>query len=191
MARQQHLSQRNRQPDGHEQGSEYLGAKFDHSSKKDVYFSKILLPSSAPRWMQDRAALWNSVEKHEVRADAQLGREVLLTLPRGRDVHWGCIAVEDFAKIHFVANGMVCDRAVHMPLASDQKAQPHAHLLLSLRRVTPSEWAEKKEREWNRKQMLVNIRKAWADYLNWLLKPWTKRAGVFDQRLHFRAPQPR
>ena len=43
---------------------------------------RILAPETAPAWVQDRAALWNAVEAAETRRNAQLARELVLTLPR-------------------------------------------------------------------------------------------------------------
>ena len=47
-----------------------------------VLFSGIFAPKDAPAWANDRAALWNSVEREKRNEkDAQLAREITLGLP--------------------------------------------------------------------------------------------------------------
>ena len=62
---------------------------FDYSRKERVEYSAVLAPDGAPAWVYDREKLWNAVEAREDRAkrphEAQLAREVLVTLPRELD----------------------------------------------------------------------------------------------------------
>src|ERR1700675_62396 len=60
---------------------ERTGLAFDYSRRRGVLHSEIMAPADAPDWMRDRAQLWNAVEKAEKRKDAQLSREILLSLP--------------------------------------------------------------------------------------------------------------
>ncbi len=46
-----------------------------------VVFTEIIAPENAPAWVFDRQTLWNQVERSEKRKDAQLAREVEITLP--------------------------------------------------------------------------------------------------------------
>lgn len=108
----------------------------------------VLLPPGAPPELADPAALWRAAEACERRSDAQLCRQLLVTIPRE-------IAAADrldfVAAIvaPYVADGMGCQLDVHCPKASDGEEQPHAHVLLTLRRVTGSGLAKAKERAWN------------------------------------------
>ena len=54
----------------------------DYSKKENVLHSEIMAPNHAPDWMKDRQQLWNGVEAGEKRKNAQLAKEVILTLPR-------------------------------------------------------------------------------------------------------------
>ena len=54
---------------------------FDYTRKRGVLYAEILTPPNTPAWMEDRAQLWNAVEKAEKRKDAQLARDLLLSLP--------------------------------------------------------------------------------------------------------------
>lgn len=61
---------------------ERYGAAHDYTRKTGVAASFILAPENAPDWMSNRTELWNAVEAVERRKDAQLCREVLLSLLR-------------------------------------------------------------------------------------------------------------
>lgn len=126
--------------------------------KPDVVHTEIMIPGNpeeAPAWAQDRSALWNMVERSEKRADAQLAREVEITLPRELTHDQQVTLVRGFVRDQFVSQGMVADFAIHRPLGSDGLAQPHAHILLCLRRLDPTTetgFSAKKERDWNERE---------------------------------------
>ena len=123
--------------------------------KPDVVHTEILGPAGAPAWVFDRQTLWNMVERAEKRVDAQLAREVEITLPRELPRADQIDLVRRFVRERFVEQGMVADVAVHVPPASDGKDQPHAHVLLTLRRLdaeTPHGFAATKERDWNERE---------------------------------------
>ena len=123
-----------------------------------VEHTAILAPDDAPAWVYDRAALWNAVERGEMNQDgslrenAQLYREVEITLPRELSADERISLVEKFATEHFVSEGMVADIAIHNKRGSDGLPQPHAHIMLTMRRLDanrPSGFAKAKERDWN------------------------------------------
>lgn len=121
--------------------------------KPDVVHTEILAPGDqVPAWVFNRQILWNMVEKAEKRCDAQLCREVELTLPRELSEEARVDLVRGFVREEFVSRGMVADFAIHAPDAADGREQPHAHVLLTLRRLdptTPTGFASTKERAWN------------------------------------------
>lgn len=163
-----------------------LGMRFDYSQKPNVITSEILLPPTAPDWMLDREKLWNSVEKIELRRDAQLARDVVLSLPRELPLISVIERVREFVHGQFVARGMVCDLAIHCPSAGDNDEQPHVHLLLSLRKVSIFGWSKMKERTWNRKAFLAGVRVAWAETLNVALEGAGSHSRVDHRRLDVR-----
>src|SRR5882724_10553278 len=57
------------------------GEIHDYTRKTGVEWTGIMAPEDAPARVQDREKLWNMVERKEVRKDAQLAREVQLSLP--------------------------------------------------------------------------------------------------------------
>ena len=144
---------------------ERTGVTYDFTGKKDVVFKEIFLPDNSPEWMSDRAKLWNLVELNEKRKDAQLAREVQLTLPRELSIEQNSELVREFVKNEFVAQGMVADVCLHNPKGTDGLNQPHAHILLSLREVSEEGFGLKK-REWNSKPLLEHWREEWGNTVN-------------------------
>lgn len=133
----------------------------DYTRKQDVAHAEILLPESALEWMKDREALWNAVEKIEKRKDAQLSREVQLTLPRELTLEQNIALAREYVQIQFVSKGMVADLCIHTDRTRNGEAQPHAHVLLTFREVTPEGFGLKR-REWNDKSFLQACREGWA-----------------------------
>src|SRR3546814_1024621 len=60
------------------------GRDHDFSTKAGVVHSEILAPEGAPERLTDRPPLWNAGEEGEKRKDAQLAREVEVSVPRER-----------------------------------------------------------------------------------------------------------
>lgn len=130
------------------------GLWFDFK-KTDVVHTRILAPAGAPAWVFDRQTLWNMVERAEKRADAQLAREVEISLPRSLNRAQQIALIERYVRDHFVSRGMVADIGIHVPDASDGKEQPHAHVLLTLRYLdgtSPTGFSATKERDWNERE---------------------------------------
>jgi Ti-type conjugative transfer relaxase TraA len=119
-----------------------LGRSQNYSAKTGVIHSQILLPEGAPsRWL-DRETLWNEVAASEVRKTgeqrkSQLAREIEIALPRELTQAEAIRLAQDFVREQFVGRGMVADLNVHWGTAADGGAQPHAHVLLTMRRVDP------------------------------------------------------
>jgi hypothetical protein len=140
------------------------GLVFDFRRKRGVAHKSILHPLNAPSWVQDRAQLWNEVEKAEKRRDAQLAREMDIALPLELTLSQNIKLIEHFAQTCFVKNGMVADICVH-----NSKGNPHAHIMLTMREVTPAGFG-KKRRDWNDKDVLEQWRMQWTEFCNRQLK---------------------
>lgn len=137
----------------------------DYSRKDDVAHTEILLPVSAPDWMGDRQTLWNAVEAGEKRKDAQLAREFNFALPRELTLEQNITLAREFVQQEFVSQGMVVDLCIHHDKLPTGELQPHAHIMLTLREVTPEGFGQK-VREWNAKENLLQWREAWAEVAN-------------------------
>jgi hypothetical protein len=124
----------------------------DYSRKRGVVMSTVLTPEGAPEWMGDPERLWNAVEFREDESNrhesAQLARSLDVALPveLTREENKAlALAIGG----EFVARGMVAQISVHdeEPKAG-QVRNPHCHILLTMREVTPEGFG-KKNREWN------------------------------------------
>ena len=158
----------------HDEGS---GLTFDYTRKQGVEHTEILAPENGPSWVFDRSILWNAVESAEKRKDAQLAREIEVGLPveLGKDEQLALL--RDFIRREFVSKGMVADFAIHR----DNEHNPHAHILLTMRRLTPEGFGPK-ERRWNERSQLMTWRAGWEEITNTNLA----RAGL-DVRVDHRS----
>lgn len=153
---------------------ERYGQTHDYT-KKNVSERAIAAPDNAPSWIKDREQLWNAVEAAEKRKDSQLCREVNVALPRELSAVQQRELLSSFVSDQFVSCGMVADVAIHR----DNPENPHAHIMLTMREITPDGFG-KKVREWNDKELLETWRAEWAKYANRALE----RAGHSDRIDH-------
>jgi hypothetical protein len=164
----------------------------DYSRKGGVEFTTVLTPDGAPEWMGDPARLWNAVEAREDASNrhekAQLARHLDFALPTE-------LTEEQNRKLalavggEFVKRGMVAQVSIHEPEPKNGQRNPHSHILLTMREVTPDGFG-KKNREWNGGwmatgapdgQTLKGWRKMVADHTNAALEEAGSSARV-DER---------
>lgn len=143
------------------------GEVFDYSRRKGVAAAFILAPSGAPKWTRDRQELWSRVEAAEKRKDAQLCRELEISLPHELTPQQRTRLIGGFVTLQCVQLGMVADVSIH---DADQKGgaeQPHAHVMLTLRPLDgDGDGFSKKAREWNDPKLIEKWRAAWAEACN-------------------------
>lgn len=132
-------------------------------NKADLIHKKILFPKHAPIWVSERAKLWNAIERVAKRKDAQLAREFVFALPLELSQQQNIDLATEFVQDVFVTLGMVADLCIHSGHAG--KCQPHAHAMLTMRKLTPDGFGLK-EVAWGQKRLLFTWRKNWADYCN-------------------------
>ncbi len=133
----------------------------EFGGRRDVVATEIRLPTGAPRWMSDRTQLWNAVEVAEKRKDARLAKELEFALPRElpREV-W--LDVARAMADHYTARGFVVDLAIHEDGSGNN---PHVHLLLATRSVTPTGFGLK-IRSADGVQFVKDARARWAIIAN-------------------------
>lgn len=141
------------------------GEIHDYTRKEGVEWTGIMAPEGAPVWVQNREKLWNMVEQKENRRDAQLVREVQLSLPHELNFQQRRALVQEFVRKEFVARGMVADIAMHAPDRRGDQRNFHIHILLTTRDIGPEGFG-KKNRQWNSREELTAMRAAWADIQN-------------------------
>ncbi len=150
----------------------------DFGGRRDVVVSGIRLPVGAPEWMADRTQLWNAVEVAERRKDARLAKEVEFALPRELP-HSAWLPVAKAMADVYAAQGFVADFAIH---DDGTKHNPHVHILLTTRVVTPEGFGPK-IRSADGRQFVTEARALWERIANTALKA----AGVavaIDSRSH-------
>ena len=188
--------------------NEYDGQTHDYTRKQGVVFEAILIPANAPAEYNDRAVLWNAVEKIEKAKNAQLAREVRVALPAELTLKENAHLVYEYAKDNFVDKGMVADIAIH----DKGDGNPHAHVLLTMRPFEQDgSWAAKSKMEyildengeriklpsgryktkkinatdWDERSKAEEWRSAWADMVNQYLEKGGHKSRV-DHRSYER-----
>lgn len=158
------------------------GETFNYTSK-DVQHVDLVLPKDAPAWAikiqnlikEDRQAgvqAWSEIaEAAEKRIDAQAWREIEVALHRElTDEQNRALSIE-FAEDQLCGRGMAALLNFHFDVDENTgEAKPHCHILLSMRRLEENGWSQKKERDWNAKTVVQELREQWAAYSNFHLK---------------------
>jgi len=171
------------------------GVIHDYTKRGGVVHTEIMAPDTAPDWVSDRACLWNEVEAIEKRKDSQLAREIEVALPRELSREQQIALVREFVGETCVAHGMVADFAIHVPTAADGLEQPHAHILLTTRRIDRDGFG-KKATEWNPEfgkkdgrafvadtSPLRDLREAWGRHANQALERAGQEARIDHRSL--------
>jgi len=144
---------------------ERLDRDHDFTAKADPVHREIMLPEGAPERWQDRETLWNEVEARERQHNSQLARDVEISLPREMSQAEAVALARDFVREQFVSRGMVADLNVHWGVGADGEAQPHAHVMLTMRGVEGDGFGPKR-RDWNDRALLRDWRERWAEMAN-------------------------
>jgi len=163
---------------------ERTGELKDYSRGGGVLFSGIFAPKDAPAWTRDREQLWNAVERREDastrRREAQLARDIELSLPHELTEEQRKLLLTDFVREQFVRKGMIADVAIHAPGKNSDPRNYHAHILLTMREIGPDGFGDK-VREWNSRQQLEKWREEWEKIQNRYLERHGHEARV-DRR---------
>lgn len=137
------------------------GIEHDFTRKQGIEHSEIILPENAPAEYQSRETLWNAVELSEKRKDAQTAREIEVALPVELPRHEQIELVREYTRTNFTDRGMCADICIH----DKGDGNPHAHIMLTMRSVTPEGFSQKC-REWNDKKHIEEWRQEWAATCN-------------------------
>ncbi len=132
--------------------AERTGEMFYFRNRDTPEHHAVLLPDGAPERFGQSGELWNAAEAAERRKDAQVAREIVLALPANREVtaEDRLALVHSFAEEHFVSKGLAVQLDIHAPHgaeAESERANWHAHLLITTRRIEPDGFAAKKARD--------------------------------------------
>ncbi len=174
--------------------SEYYGEVSDYTHKGGVVCTDILLPPQAPAEYQDRATLWNAVEKAERGKKAQLAYSFDIALQNEFSLEENIALARQFVSEQLVGRGMIADFAIHLPDKEDGGIpNPHFHVLCPIRPIEESgKWGFKQRRvyrldedgnrimgedgkplfdavpttDWGSPETLEHWREAWAAMVN-------------------------
>jgi Ti-type conjugative transfer relaxase TraA len=161
---------------------ERTGQTFNYQ-KKDVQHVELVLPKDAPLWVteiqkliaEDRQkgvqAFCNIVEGAEKRIDAQVWREFEFALHRELTDEQNIALAREFVEDQICFHGMTAQLNFHFDV--DKKTgefKPHCHVLVTTRRLEENGLSPKKERDWNHKEFLCELRVKWEEYSNFHLK---------------------
>lgn len=156
-----------------------LKETFDYTRSRRALHTEILSPANVPPWVHDREYLWNQVEAAEKRKDSQVAREINIALPAELSQEKQIELVQKYVQEQFVALGMIADISVHKPPKDGDQRNIYAHILLTTRDID-SEGFGMKNRNWNRKELLLKWREQWAVYVNRALA----EAGISERVDH-------
>ncbi|MEO1473457.1 MAG: Ti-type conjugative transfer relaxase TraA [Pseudomonadota bacterium] len=125
---------------GAEMYFEREGKQFSFTMKEEVVYNEILLPDQTPSWLRDAVdgrdvvgaseALWNAVENHFSRSNAQLARDIECALPRELSRDQNIALANEFLK-RFTDKGHVVTWAYH-----EKDGNPHFHAMMTLAPMT-------------------------------------------------------
>lgn len=150
---------------------------------KAVVARGIIAPENAPAWVMDRERLWNAVEMIEKRKDARVARDFTIAIPNELTHAEGEQLVRGWIKEQLVdrkdGGGMVADYALHE--GDGGKPNLHAHVMVTTRTIDANGFG-KKERAWDKRELLGEWRQSWEIHANRALE----RAGV-TQRIDHRS----
>lgn len=153
------------------------GLTHDYSQKSGIAHTEIIAPDYAPQWAQDRQQLWNQVERSEKRKDANTAREINAALPKELNTEQQKKIIREFVRDNFTSKGIVADIAMH----DKGDGNPHVHIMLTTRAITPEGFESKKIMELDKKEKTVELwRESWANHTNRELE----RAGIQERIDH-------
>ena len=128
--------------------SEYYGEISDYTHKGGIVYTDILLPPQAPAEYQDRATLWNAVERAERGKKAQLAYSFDIALQNELSLDENIALARQFVSEQLVGRGMIADFAIHQP--DKEKGgipNPHFHILCPIRPTeADGRWGQKQRR---------------------------------------------
>jgi Ti-type conjugative transfer relaxase TraA len=133
-------------------GDERTGDVFYFKHRDAPEHHEVLLPDGADEKFSDASALWNAAEAAERRKDSQVAREIVMALPANAEVsnEDRIELARSFALEHFVAKGLGVQLDIHAPHGGDlesERANFHAHLLITTRRIEGDHLSATKARD--------------------------------------------
>jgi hypothetical protein len=162
------------------------GETYNYSARNDVVHKEIVLPEELAgrddmAWTQDRATLWNAAEHAGLRCNSKLAREWLVILPAELNADQRIGLVRSFAQDLSDRYKCAVDLCIHEPRPGADSRNHHAHLLMTVREVTPNGFGARGALEmWGAERSLrvagsgreeyLRVRERWAQLTNHALQ---------------------
>ena len=161
---------------------DYINRDEKYGKKADLLFKET---RNLPEGFSDIKDFWKCAETYE-RKNSNLYRELEISLPREFTPEDNKKIVDNFCENLF-GKGYVYNYAMHNPKSFDGDMQPHVHIMFFERKIDDikrdkdkyfkrynSKNIEKggweKDKKWNERRTLKNIRKEWETFLNFELE---------------------
>jgi MobA/MobL family len=156
----------------------YADQSYSYVTREDVVETWIQAGNNAPDWIKNaadkkknREAFWNAIEEADVARDSKPAQKIQMTLVRELSYEENKALLQEYISEQFISRGYVVDVATHTKEASDGSYNPHAHLLITTRPLTPDgKFAENKPDYLDNPIRVKEWRKAWATKLNGALE---------------------
>ena len=152
--------------------AERTGELYYFKHRDAPHHHEVLLPEGAAEQFKNASVLWNAAEAAEKRKDAQVAREIVLALPADKGItdEDRIELARSFAAQHFVAKGLAVQLDVHAPhegAEESERANWHAHLLITTRRIEGENFSAKKARDLDPEVRRAGGRAVVADAAAW------------------------
>ena len=161
---------------------DYINRDEKYGKKEDLLFKEV---RNLPEEFGDIKNFWKCAETYE-RKNSNLYRELEISLPREFTPEENKKIVDNFCENLF-GKEYVYNYAIHNPKSFDGDMQPHVHIMFFERKIDAikrdkdryfkrynSKNIEKggwrKDKKWNERSTLKNIRKEWETFLNFELE---------------------
>ncbi len=160
---------------------ERTGETFNYQNKA-VQHVELVLSKHAPLWVQDIQKLISEdrqkgvqafidiVEGAETRINSRVWREFEFALQRELTEEQNMALAREFVQDQICSRGMAAQLNFHFDVDEDTgEEKPHCHVVVPTRRLDETDMGLK-EREWNKKELLCELREKWQEYSNFHLK---------------------
>jgi ATP-dependent exoDNAse (exonuclease V) alpha subunit len=137
-----------------------LDKTYSFARKDRVAHSEVFLPDGAPERFLDSECLWNEIEEIEKRKNAQVARECDVALPVELSEEQNKELAREFA-MAIKDQG----KAVELNIHNLDGDNPHFHLMECMRNIN-SDGLGSKNRAWNDKLCITEIRQTWERICN-------------------------
>jgi hypothetical protein len=136
--------------------------------RNDVLYYRVFCPIDAPKDFSEMQILCNKMDDAEIRWDARTARDIKGSLPNELAISDLIQIVDEYVDRNFVSCGLCAIAAIHEGHneADPRKNNPHVHLIVSTRTISPSGFSAKKDREHDKRKYINIWREEWATAQN-------------------------